>query len=825
LREKTYKHVILSIATTMILVSCSSASPAATSRLTTSPSLTPTKNPWLTPPGVTPAATVTPTPQPRGEDFKLLPWDKNDPYYEGVLDSDSSNPWGSKQFGLGLTAERWLRGTQDERNAIAWQMASLSPKGIALPGMRPGEDLLAFMIEDTLNGGHGTNDAPLDLFRLLHERINSLEHCLYQDFGGKDAASAGDEFLVVPNLFGDGRAAWVFFANQSCLDGAIYVLRQVGESYQVEKIRGWDRLTYGPSSYSWSLYSVGDTNGNARSEIVVETTYGASGDPQYWSQTLTLYEWDPIESAFVSQDIKVFGYGCDQGPCYGEWEFGPANAHGVRPLITRELFFTQYDMYLAPSETCPDLVADSKYLWGGARLVKQGRTVLPADSAKAECEILWAYKALELEKGENNLAMGILDRALLNWPEKMNSIWGPASQDYFRLRSGIWHDLRGEEPLATEILNVLTDRPSNANYHFASQLARKYLEIRSKKGIFPACQELEFTKDKSVFNLKGSSFHYLPLDKLTNEWGFSANEWSRGVDTFCDPFQALDLLARSVPFPPGEDIASWLLAAGIDAKTVRKLELPSSNASAWLIETTHKTMFLRLQDDHYGPSEEIVSDWWLLVSSPPNTSAGYLWWSSGNNSDQVPAVDHFQLGKHDQGILIKSEDEVSAFRIDAAGRLSNLLDEFLVDAYVDDNEIILIDTAYILQTAGVYAFHWDAAGQVLVKRRLNYDFEQAQAGIQNAMFHDEDYSRAIVLINEFLVQAPLEPARVSSCSLGICQYEPAFYDPYFRYLLAVAYELDGQPERARDTFFALSRDYSDNVFGIAASHRLAPVAP
>jgi hypothetical protein len=57
----------------------------------------------------------------------------------------------------------------------------------------------------------------------------------------------------------------------------------------------------------------------------------------------------------------------------------------------------------------------------------------------------------------------------------------------------------------------------------------------------------------------------------------------------------------------------------------------------------------------------------------------------------------------------------------------------------------------------------------------------------------------------------------------LCTQNPPFYRPYLRYLLALAYEMNGQPEPAKLAYFRLWRDFPASLFGLAAGLKLGEI--
>jgi len=150
-----------------------------------------------------------------------------------------------------------------------------------------------------------------------------------------------------------------------------------------------------------------------------------------------------------------------------------------------------------------------------------------------------------------------------------------------------------------------------------------------------------------------------------------------------------------------------------------------------------------------------------------------------------------------------------------------------VSGFVDhsSSEITTIYGGYFGDQPQITVYNWDQKLKGLDKRIVNFDFASAQERTEQLIFQAHDFYGAILYINKFIVQAPPEPRSARSYYSSNCVYYSEWYRPYFRYLLALSYEMAGQTDSARDTYFALWQEYPDNIFGLASEHRLELVNP
>jgi hypothetical protein len=120
---------------------------------------------------------------------------------------------------------------------------------------------------------------------------------------------------------------------------------------------------------------------------------------------------------------------------------------------------------------------------------------------------------------------------------------------------------------------------------------------------------------------------------------------------------------------------------------------------------------------------------------------------------------------------------------------------------------------------------WDASSQTFVTVVEEYDFEGARQKVEQIIFQEHNYASTISLIQQFLAEAPTEYLQTSSCTLDVCQYHPESYYPDMYYLMGIAYEMLGQPEKAARAYYFLWRDYPDSPYALLAQYKLEPISP
>lgn len=381
---------------------------------------------------------------------------------------------------------------------VAWEAVRYDPQGAMAVGSQAGEDLFGFLVENILN----KQDVPME------DLSNWLEPHLFRIV----------DSLKVNNLFGDGQYAWVIHAQTSYYQNydGFYAIHQVSGAYRLEVVQDWGISSFPGAGLYYYLHGVGDTNKNNIPEVGIVSESGMSGIPPTWGQSLRLYEWQPSKEVFTTNYFHLFYQTCgdmEQGPCKGDWEFSN------QQLTVNEYWYTQ--------DKCLDLVIQRKYLWDGIQYHLNSEQVILPEIDRPECLVAWADGAInhQVLGWQDDRAIQIITTALDNWPTEMDNQWGPASRDYFRLRLGIWNDLRGASDKAVSLLNQLAAGSTDPKYDLPTRLVGIYLQTRAQKGLVGACTQVEqaWRDEKDAFYKKFTGSY--DLQNLRQSWGFASDRW------------------------------------------------------------------------------------------------------------------------------------------------------------------------------------------------------------------------------------------------------------------------------------------------------------
>jgi hypothetical protein len=807
----------------IFLNSCGAVTPIPAATPTVTATITPTKTYTPTPvptslPTITPTSTPTSSlpafksskgPEKNISFYKLRPWHEFDYGYilKNVDDINNNDEFDISYYKISdylaaFQLERLLMFPDShEYDDDLWNIQSVKPNIRVVPGLKQGEDLLGVLISNLLDQGVPITDLEIEMRKHGHYLV---------------------ELIIVPNLNGNGEDGFILSVRTNDfvpMIGFYAILRENG-AYQVENIVPWEE-TNGPGwGHYYELHDVGDTNENGLPEVVLDRNTGVSGDPGGGSETISHIEWSQSMKGFSVSRYPVFSQGCDEGPCGGDWEFASIDSQSA--LITRSYWSTRGD-------DCPDLILQQIAIWDDkeyAYTLGSPKVVPPKDDLSQICRLAWADVALSLHEltrnvhnvefgWKNDLAISIVEQNLADWLPRANHFWGLAGRDYFKLRLGIWHDLRGKDEQAVLVLNELAGNPHLEKFDFMSHMAELYLQTRTSQGKVKACSLIEDAYDTEYKKIAAESSIYDRDRLLRDNWGVVG--WAGKL---CNPDEMLPSDAVNFKIVSSKMLMDWLRKSGVHIYQEVGLDLNNDGNQDYL--------FLL---DASGSDDPDV---WAFFASPEGYQARHIYDFYFYETDpRKMKVLPFQVGNGEPIYLITANGQLIVVRLTS----NNLSPEVLVDEYFGVQNFRLIDNESLTKVVvninddwdgkKTNTYQWDSSTREFV---LQDDlFVVGQTTVENMIYNDHDYIKAISYIDHFLATAPPEPLPFSYCAAGLpgngCVYEPDWYVPYFRYLQGLAYEKLDQKQQAAETYFNLWKMFPNNVFGVAASLKLEPASP
>ena len=793
-----------------LTVSCGPVTPIPPAIVTSTPKPIATAIPTQTATSI-PAKRVSPTsflpsswvytpPELGPSAFKLKPWTEGDySFFISSMNDGSllnSSPLFLPVFQSFYGYEYLLyTGQVNINDDLVWKIAQMSPIGVSLPGMRKDEGYFEFLVEKLLNEEKvSVDDLPTVLKSHGFSVTNTFE---VKDFYGKN-----DEALFFD----------AFDENGYLNLGAIFVIRRLNGLYYVDKIKSWQWMFGLGLGRDYTFDNSVDANHNGFPEFIIEEYEGHSGQPPTGALTVWSYEWnDKLEEYRINSFVIFNTRDCNDGACDGKWEVGKTNSKGIPSFIIQEYFPTQGE--------CPDLTTQQSYRWDGKEYPLEQSTILPPSSEKENCRIGWAEAAIRIqERGwQNDQAIQIISDALDQWPDAMDIDWGPASRDYFRLRLGIWMDLRGESGEALKLLGPLAESPFISNYPLPSQAAKAYLSQRKNNGLINACQKANETWSSVIEKRIPDPFGYEMTERARQFLGFASDRWDYGIYNFssiCSEDEAIFATARNLSKNLSPNPASWFRSVGRSVYLTKQEDFDQNGQTDWLViaqrskGSEFSTAWFFFGDSnkyHVFEFEE------TLDSLSPS-----LWRVIQPDEESRPIY------------LIQLEKALWIFRVNRDQQVESLVDDYGVTSLqIDQSKSLRLKTSvedWDYKGEKNKDYVWDSPSQTFISSFEEYDFEGARQKVEQMIFQDRDFSSAISFMQQFIAESPREYLMTSSCDPNGCEYRPERYYPFMYYMMGLAYEMSEQPVQATRTYYFLWKNYPDSPYALMAQNKLEPIS-
>lgn len=543
-------------------------------------------------------------------------------------------------------------------------------------------------------------------------------------------------------------------------------------TYAVFRIMG-DGLTP-----NWSIYAIWREGAFYRVEKVIEW------ESDLGNNLYTLFDGGDVNRNGIREFVLLIESSQSGDPGYsdevlGFYEWSPADKKFI--FLQRVLIFAQMwdegpgegqwslqgnDQLITKSfwdtgRYCPQVTIEHIYRWEGKRYVEQGVKVAPPAPADLVCRFGWANAILKnSELGwHSDEAIKALNEVLTRWPQEFDKEWGPAIRDYYRLQLGLWRDFRGEEAQALDVMGQLSASPTIKEFDLPARLAAIYLAEREKTGFAKACLAIDRTYSSELESI-------FPNGRFEGSDSLMLQKWGFLVDDF-----------------PGW---SGLLCSDIDA-------FPANIKHSRLVDVS------------------LVPDWL--------TANGFIWYqkfefdfNNDSTNDLLISLDTYRDNNPDVWLFFQEKEGVKAL---LAGRFSSYSTIEAITQSSADFQMTLVsvpDSMY----PGDSSYSWNMEKQTF---QHIYEFSDLQSQVEQQIFSQQNYSSAIQSLEEFLRNDASDIEKMEECGYECSEG----YIPYFRYLLAVSYELSGQAEQAKLIYYQLWHDYPKNIFGMAAMQKLEPV--
>ena len=168
-----------------------------------------------------------------------------------------------------------------------------------------------------------------------------------------------------------------------------------------------------------------DLNANGKSEITLRYTLGSTS--QTCTQYIDVYEWTGMQFTNLAGSMAPLASDKRLADCKG-YQFSVIANGGPQEIIA--------ELQAGP------VTYQKIFNWNGSifQWARDLTLTSPTPTTRAEM-VKWALAA----GPDNDEALAILERLVVNWLPAYDTAYGPGGYDYFRFTLGSWYALRGAE--------------------------------------------------------------------------------------------------------------------------------------------------------------------------------------------------------------------------------------------------------------------------------------------------------------------------------------------------------------------------------------------
>jgi hypothetical protein len=548
---------------------------------------------------------------------------------------------------------------------------------------------------------------------------------------------------------------------------------------------------------------ISDLNHNGRPEIVENSSSWGPGMAYWNSRTLQIYEWQ-------GQKFEPL---IDGGFNLDAW--GPAQVDEIQ---------TGLDQTNTPILTggtsqpisCSGAFAYQKrqvYRWNGRTFKAAEEIVVPLeDSNPPDCAFYWAL----LSGPQNEQAVSIFKKTLQTWPEAITNQRGPAAQDYYRLVFGFWLIQQNKIEDALRQFQTVQDHPAAPDYPLPARLAADFLKAYTSGGLVNAVQGFQAALKTEITAMKED--FVIDRAKMLYYLGFYDSDQDRlPAVIFLDQFSPALYFQKSFslfPISNTGDLLLWAKKSHLSFNSLQSSDLDGDGIEDWLVEIAWQGdwyyedkavhLYAFLQKDRQIVPVEIgnfpqgASQTWQAFRPQPGAPLLHVF--TGSNGFYV-----YQLIKDEKGWQSKTIDDFS-FLLEV--ELGKPLNWEIKMAPAGKELVINYQDCQSVHT-------WDNQQQKLIPTSSSPENREAKIALaEQYIYWDKTPQLAIPILEDLLNHKCWGRPRIV-----MDQIYPDIH-VYTYYLLGLAYELDGQQDKAVQSYWQLWQTNPENFYTRIAQKKL-----
>jgi hypothetical protein len=630
--------------------------------------------------------------------------------------------------------------------------------------------------------GQDINNAETDTW-ILHELENGLNNGLYtpddltQALNPHGFISSLSE--TIPNLMGrnhPGRILRIFWLDTPSISGMEKPSTNLYAAIEKDK-EGHYRLARIFSTWNFTHdydepYQIGDHTGDRIPEIIFSTAYT---NGSWCGYSIAIYQWLNDQFADLGRDQFHFS-SCESNS--GTWEYGPLDARGAQPIITRKSL----------REDSP-ITRVNNYKWNGKGYELSESWIEPPDQISADTAEWLLYS---IGEGDYQTITKTLPM-FLTTPGQLGTMeLGPSYRDYLDFQLGLAYMFQGNETKALKIFQEVAHNPTYTDINIVSQAAQAYLDNYSgKKDIYRACQ----ASLKVMGEVAGKQFY--ELDKaeygyLKQKWGYYVDSSLWGHGTLCNLRGAFYRLISGLGKTQFVQAPEILQKAGVLIRSATALDVNGDGETEWIL----------LVDT---PGDESLFDIWILENTYKKVLALPLMdWNGRYYALSPKSVEtlawEVRTIKSPNGetiSIVELGDAMYFFQINAEEKVR----EWLIGCEAKNCIIHQSDNQLAVENGGQYPslYRWSNEKSALVY--IPDPNAELRLDAESTLLNNWQADKAVPLIQNVLKN-------------------PDYEDPYFMYLLGLAYETQGNEANAVQAYWNLWQKHPESVYARLAQAKL-----
>jgi hypothetical protein len=558
---------------------------------------------------------------------------------------------------------------------------------------------------------------------------------------------------------------------------------------------------------------IADYNGDGQTEIrSIKTILGHAG----CGSEIALYHWRDQKLINLTDEIKpLFGryieYECDDPHI---WRFERVKGEAAQVLVQR----VAYNSWV---EGCPTYPLETRYRWNG-ETYQATNAVTWQDfdpTSSNSCALAWATLTMEHSPSvtQSAQAVAILTKQLAHWSATLNTIWGPAAEDYWRFKLATWQAKQGDMALAKATMQTVRDKPTHPEFKMVAHLADLFLQEYDGTADYQlACWVTiqEVARGFEAFEQEANHDNDYAWQTTQQEWGFSEPTWLNlyGSYGIANPWDMCDFELRELsikdsitqyvhhqqPHDRAELVAA-LQRKGINVEASQQADLTGDGKLEDVILMTY--------DDVKQPQSL-----WAVQYADSQAQLNPISIISRITGTVSITLEQFQLSPTLTHVnLLATDNHLIIFQLNPQGGITEFFSTLIKPPYTFD-PTFPPKVTFLRSNNAVVTYSW------YIKEQTFLDEPPKLMAHENGFEKRPEQLKAE--LKRLLFDFPYQASAIDQAYLSL----PLRYDSLdadLIYLIGLAYELHGDDHEAVKVYWSLWQKYPQSPFTILVRKKLA----